>query len=106
MTYEYDQLNILLKVVSEELRQRLNEIIARHQMSGDAVLAMLAQISAGYIHQISAGYIHQMQRVYDQAGADEIVDESFQNMLTAFLTDFDMSDVSNEIDKIKREHLN
>ena len=98
MTYEYDQLNMLLKVASEELRQRLNEIIATHQMSGDAVLAMLAQISAGYIHQ--------MQRAYDQAGADEIVEETFQNMLTAFLTDFDMSDVSNEIDKIKREQVN
>ena len=98
MAYDNEQLNTLLQVASEELRQRLNEIIARHQMSGDAVLAMLAQISAGYIHQ--------MQCAYDQAGADEIVEETFQKMLTAFLTDFDMSDVSNEIDKIKREQLN
>ena len=98
MTYEHEQLNTLLQVASEELRQRLNEVIANHQMSGEAVLAMLARITAGYIHQ--------MQRAYDQAGADEVVEESFQTMLTAFLTDFDMSDVQQEIDKIKREQVN
>ena len=98
MAYEHEELNTLLKVASEELRQRLNEVIANHQMSGEAVLAMLARISAGYIHQ--------MQCIYDQAGAEVIVEENFQNMLTAFLTDFDMSDVKTEMDKIKREQLN
>ena len=98
MTYDNEQLNALLQVASEELRQRLNEVIANHQMSGEAVLAMLARITAGYIHQ--------MQRAYDHAGADEVVEESFQTMLTAFLTDFDMSDVRQEIDKIKREQVN
>jgi len=98
MAYEHEELNALLKVASEELRQRLNEVIASHQMSGEAVLAMLAHISAGYIHQ--------MQRIYDHAGAEVVVEEHFQNMLTAFLTDFDMSDVKTEMDKIKREQLN
>ncbi len=98
MAYEHEELNALLKVASEELRQRLNEVIASHQMSGEAVLAMLAHISAGYIHQ--------MQRIYDQTGAEVVVEENFQNMLTAFLTDFDMSDVKTEMDKIKREQLN
>ena len=98
MAYEHEELNALLKVASEELRQRLNEVIANHQMSGEAVLAMLDRISAGYIHQ--------MQRIYDQSGAEVIVEENFQNMLTAFLTDFDMSDVKTEMDKIKREQLN
>ena len=86
MTYEYDQFNKLLKAATEELRQRLNEIIAKHEMSGEAVLAMLAHISAGYIHQ--------MQRAYDEDGADAVVEETFHNMLTALLTDFDMSDVT------------
>ena len=91
MAYEYEELNTLLRVASEELRQRLNEVIANHQMRGETVLAMLARISAGYIHQ--------MQRSYDQAGAEAVVEENFQTMLKAFLTDMDMNEVKEEKEK-------
>ena len=93
---EYEE--ILAIHTSPQVAHNVVEVIANHQMSGEAVLAMLARITAGYIHQ--------MQRAYDHAGADEVVEESFQTMLTAFLTDFDKSDVRQEIDKIKREQVN
>ncbi len=85
-------------VAAELLRQKLNDLIARYQLSGAAVIHMLARLSAGYIHQL--------QQAYDQQGADVVVEEDFQNMLNAQLTDLDMSDVAGEMEKIKREKLN
>ena len=85
-------------VAAELLRQKLNDLIARYQLSGAAVIHMLARLSAGYIHQL--------QQAYDQQGADVVVEEDFQQMLTAYLTSLDMSDVAGEMDKIKREQLN
>ena len=85
-------------VAAELLRQKLNDLIARYQLSGAAVIHMLARLSAGYIHQL--------QQAYDQQGADVVVEEDFQQMLTAYLTSLDMSDVAGEVEKIKREKLN
>ena len=85
-------------VAAELLRQKLNDLIARYQLSGAAVIHMLARLSAGYIHQL--------QQAYDQQGADVVVEEDFQQMLTAYLTSLDMSDVAGEMEKIKREKLN
>ena len=85
-------------VAAELLRQKLNDLIARYQLSGAAVIHMLARLSAGYIHQL--------QQAYDQQGADVVVEEDFQQMLTAYLTSLDMSDVTGEMEKIRREKLN
>jgi len=85
-------------VAAELLRQKLNDLKARYQLSGAAVIHMLARLSAGYIHQL--------QQAYDQQGADVVVEEDFQQMLTAYLTSLDMSDVAGEVEKIKREKLN
>lgn len=85
-------------VAAELLRQKLNDLIARYQLSGAAVIHMLARLSAGYIHQL--------QQAYDQQGADVVVEEDFQQMLTAYLTSLDMSDVAGEMEKMEREKLN
>ena len=85
-------------IAADLLRQKLNDLIARYQLSGAAVIHMLARLSAGYIHQL--------QQAYDQQGADVVVEEDFQQMLTAYLTSLDMSDVAGEVEKIKREKLN
>ena len=85
-------------VAAELLRQKLNDLIARYQLSGAAVIHMLARLSAGYIHQL--------QQAYDQQGADVVVEEDFQQMLTAYLTSLDMGDVTGEMEKIRREKLN
>lgn len=85
-------------LAAEQLRLKLNALIAKHHLSGAAALHMLARLSAGYIHQL--------QRSYNQQGADVVVEEDFQQMLTAYLTSFDMCDVSGEIEKMKREEIN
>jgi hypothetical protein len=85
-------------VAAELLRQKLNDLIARYQLSGAAVIHMLARLSAGYIHQL--------QQAYNQQGADVVVEEDFQQMLTAYLTSLDMSDVQSEIEKIRKQNLN
>ena len=85
-------------VAAELLRQKLNDLIARYQLSGAAVIHMLARLSAGYIHQL--------QQAYDQQGADVVVEEDFQQMLTAYLTSLDMSDVAGEVEKMQREKIN
>ncbi len=66
---------------AEDLRVALNGIIARYQLHPSVVLSLLARFTAGYIHD-------------------------FHNMLVASLTSLDMSDVENEIEKIKRNELN
>ena len=83
---------------AELLRHKLNDLIARYQLSGAAALHMLARLSAGYIHQL--------QQAYNQQGADVVVEEDFQQMLTAYLTSLDMSDVQSEIEKIRKQNLN
>ena len=85
-------------VAAELLRQKLNDLKARYQLSGAAVIHMLARLSAGYIHQL--------QQAYDQQGADVVVEEDFQQMLTAYLTSLDMSDVAGEVERMRKMELN
>ena len=83
---------------AEELRVALNDIIAKHQLHASVVISLLARLSAGCIHMT--------QKYYNRLNADVVVEEDFQQMLTAHLTDLDMSAVKAEIEKIKRENLN
>lgn len=85
-------------IAADLLRQKLNDLIARYQLSGAAVIHILARLSAGYIHQL--------QQVYNQQGANVVVEEDFQNILTAYLTSLDMGDVAGEMEKMKKEKLN
>ena len=83
---------------AELLRHKLNDLIARYQLSGAVALHMLARLSAGYIHQL--------QQAYNQQGADVVVEEDFQQMLTAYLTSLDMSDVASEMERMRKMNLN
>ena len=60
-----------LAPAAEDLRRMLNEVVAHWGLNGEAVLSLLARLSAGYIHQL--------QRAYDQQGADVVVEEDFQH---------------------------
>ena len=71
---------------AEEMRTRLNDVIERHQLNGTQVLSILACLSAAYIHQL--------QKAFDAAGANELVEETFQTLLTAYLTSIDMEEVN------------
>lgn len=83
---------------AEDLRQAVNGIICRYNLHASVVVSLLARLSAAFIHVA--------QYHYNELGVDEVVEEDFQNFLTATLTDLDMSDVKREMDKIKKENLN
>ena len=82
----------------EDLRVALNEIIAKNLLHSSVVISLLARLSAAYIYLT--------QKYYDRLHADVVVEEDFQNILTAHLTELDMSDVMDEVEKIKKENLN
>ena len=88
----------LLSMAVDELRVKLNAIIAARQLQPAVVLSLLARFTAGYIHLT--------QKMYNQTHDDVVVEEDFQNMLVAHLTSLDMSDVNLEMEKIKKEQLN
>ena len=83
---------------AEDLRQALNGIIGRYKLHPSVVISLLARISAAYI-QLT-------QKVYDKQNADELVEEDFQNFLTASLTSIDMSEVNAELEKRQNGNLN
>ena len=83
---------------AEDLRVALNGIIGKYKLHPSVVLSLLARLTAAYIHLT--------QKKYNQANADVVVEEDFQNMLEAQLTDLDMSDVGREIEKMKKEDVN
>lgn len=83
---------------AELLRQKLNDLISRYQLSGAAVIHLLSRLTAGYIHQL--------QHFYDEQGANVVVEEDFQQMLTAYLTSLDMGDVADEMEQMKNKRVN
>lgn len=85
-------------LAAEQLRMKLNALIARHQLSAQAALHILARISAGYIHAL--------QRAYSLQGLDFVAEEDFQHMLTAYLTSLDMNDVAGEMQKMSEKEMN
>ncbi len=87
-----------LAPAAEDLRRRLNKVVAHWRLNGEAVLTLLARLSAGYIVQL--------QKAYDKAGAQDIVEEHFQTILSAYLTSYDMERVNGEIEKMKNKELN
>lgn len=83
---------------AEELRQSLNAIIAKHKLHVSVVISLVARLSAGCIHLA--------QKYYNAQNADVVVEEDFQNMLTAYLTSIDMESVSADAEKVQREKIN
>lgn len=86
------------KPAAAEMLEALNSIIGKYKLPPAVVLSLLARFTAGYIHIT--------QKWYNKSHDDEVVEEDFQNMLTAHLTDLDMSDVTAEMEKIQKERLN
>lgn len=86
INYTDEELRRMVEFASEELRQALNSIMSRHNLEPASTLFILARITAAYIHQT--------QKAYDNMGAEEVIEELYQQMLTSHLTDMDMSDAS------------
>lgn len=83
---------------AEELRLALNDIIGKYHIHHSVVLSMLARLSAGFIHLT--------QNYYNSANTKVVVEEDFLNMLDAHLTDLDLNDISDEMERMKRKNLN
>lgn len=83
---------------TEQMRQKFNAIIAKHQLSGMEVLHILARISAGYINHL--------QRAYTKQGIEVDIEEEFQKRMTVYLTALDMNDVVDEMGKMAGKDLN
>lgn len=83
---------------TEDLRLCLNNIIKERNLDAFSAMTVLARLSAGYVHQ--------MQMLYDDMGATEVVEETFQHIFTTFLTNYDMGRVAKEVKKMKNEELN
>ena len=83
---------------SEELRRCLNNIIKERNLDAFSAMTFLASLSAGYVHQ--------MQMLYDDMGANEVVEETYQHIFTTFLTNYDMERVAKEVKKMKNEEVN
>ena len=89
-----------LTPAAEELRKKLNGIVAEYELNSNDVLMVLGRICAGYIHQT--------QIVLDNAGMDDpqIARKSFLDMLTAYLTSYDMESEATEMDNMNNEAVN
>ena len=78
-------------------RQREQEEAARRQQEEAAARQRAYEQQQAY---------QQQQQAYNQQGADVVVEEDFQQMLTAYLTSLDMSDVAGEVETMRNKELN
>ena len=83
---------------AEELRQALNDIIGKYQIHHTVVLSLLARLSSAYIHLT--------QKHYNKSNTKVVVEDFFLNMLNAHLTDLDLNDISDEMERIKKMEVN
>ena len=81
---------------SEELRAAMNKAIARYDLSPDAVLCILARLSAAYIHTIQKASPSTLR---------DAVEDSFHNMLEAYILANDTKDLGEEMARLKRMKL-
>ena len=74
--------------VVDELRQRLNEVIASHQLTANGVVAVLAELSAAYVQRL--------QSVFDNPEDKEIVTNMFLDNFHTLLAAYDLADKRQE----------
>ena len=84
-----------IDVASNELSEKLSEVIAKYQLDPQAVMAVLAQMSAGFVHQL--------QREMLTPNSKETIENIYQHAFHTFLALSDIYDVEN---MVKRRDLN
>ncbi len=87
--------------VAEEFRKVLNHELETNQLEAVEALGATARISALAIHQVQALF-----NEYSGNLTFVDVEQEFQDMLTAYLTSYDMNNVAAEMEKMKNESLN
>lgn len=82
----------------EELRVKLNEIISSHRLDTNAVTTLLAYLSAAYVHKV--------KQTLDTEEAKDLLEDIFVQDFNNFLIMFDLNDVMEEVEKMKKKELN
>ncbi len=91
LIHEEQQLNAAV----EDLRTKLNAVIAARQLKPMDVLILLSRVSAGYIHQLEKAKPTNMS-------VDEIEDR-FHFMVESQLADLDLYEIGKEMNKMNTE---
>ena len=85
----------LLSMAVDELRVKLNAIIAARQLKPMDVLILLSRVSAGYIHQLE-------KAKPTNISVDEI-EERFHFMVESQLADLDLYEIGKEMKRMNTE---
>ena len=85
----------LLSMAVDELRVKLNAIIAARQLKPMDVLILLSRVSAGYIHQLEKAKPTNMS-------VDEI-EERFHFMVESQLANLDLYEIGKEMKRMNTE---
>ena len=83
------QIHEQVEPATEDMRKAFNLAVERYDLKADLALFSLARLAANFIHQ--------MQKDADMKNLNEVVEERFQQMLAAHLTDLEMSERVNMI---------
>ena len=84
--------------VTDQLLLSLNNLVTEYNLNGSDILAVLSRLSAAHIHAVQS-------QCYSPEEKDA-VESLFQKMLQRHLGIFDIQDVQQEVEKIKKERMN
>jgi hypothetical protein len=84
--------------VTDQLLLSLNNLVSEHNLTGADILAVLSRLTAAHIHSI--------QELVNGPEEKDAVESLFQKILQHDLAIFDIQDVQQEMEKIKRERMN
>ena len=84
--------------VTDQLLLSLNNLVTEHNLNGADILAVLSRLTAAHIHAL--------QRYCYSPEEKDAVESLFDKMLQRHLGIFDIQDVQQEVEKIKREKMN
>ena len=94
---ELKRLHEAINPATNELRLRLNDIILKYDINAPTTLAVLAQLSAGYVHQMKQG---------QEPAYQDHIEDVFQNMYQESLAQFDLHNINREMEKMRQKELN
>ena len=83
---------------TNELRLKLNEIIAKYHINPAVTPSVLGKLSAGYVHQ--------MQQLYNDPSWKDIAEDMYQNAFKAYLAYFDAYEIRQEAERMRQKEMN
>ena len=83
---------------TDELREKFTEIIAKYHLNGQGVMAVLAQLSAEYVHRL--------QLKVATPNDKDLIEDMYQHIFEVFLATFDFQDLQEEVRKEMKLKIN